>query len=66
MLSILLPLIAALPKAVAAAPEFASLFHELIKGYNSSDQEQLKSAYQAARDRSDSAESEFVQASRGD
>lgn len=62
----LIPLIQALPKVIAMAPEFENLFNEFVRNYNSTEQEQLKSAYQAARERSDSAQADFVQASRGD
>lgn len=64
--ALILSLVQGLPKVVAAAPEFANLFHELIKGFNTTEQDQLKSAYQAARDASDSAQEDFTDASRGD
>lgn len=64
-LALVLTLIQQLPKVVAAAPEFANLFHELIKGFGSHEQDQLKSAYAAARAASDSAQDDFVDASRG-
>lgn len=66
IVAVLLPLIQALPKVVAAAPEFKALFDEFVKGYNTTDQATLKSAYQEARDRSDSAQNDFLDASRGD
>lgn len=66
VLAVLLPLIEALPKVVAAAPAFVNLFNELISGFSEEDQTVLKTAYQAARDRSDSAQEDFTDASRGD
>ena len=66
LLAVILPLIEALPKVVAAAPEFKRLFDELISGFREEDQEVLKSAYQRARDASDSAQEDFQKASRGD
>jgi hypothetical protein len=64
-LTVILPLIEALPKVVAAAPEFKALFDQFIQGFNDHDQARLKTAYAVARDRSDSAQEDFVDASRG-
>lgn len=63
--TLILSLVQALPKVVAAAPEFKALFDQLLHGFNESEQAQLKSAYQTARDRSDSAQEDFQDASRG-
>lgn len=64
--AVLIPLIEALPKVVASAPAFINFFHEVISGFSKEDQDELKSAYQAARSRSDEAEAEFLKASGGD
>lgn len=64
--TMILTLIRALPQVVAAAPEFKALFDEFIKGFSDDEQEELKSAYQHARDTSDSAQQDFLDASRGD
>ena len=66
VLAVLLPLVQALPKVVAAAPEFVALFNQLISGFKQEDQDVLKAAYREARDRSDSAEADFIKASRGE
>jgi hypothetical protein len=66
LVAALIPLIEALPKVVASAPEFINLFHEFIKGFSEQEQEELKDAYQRARSRSDEAQAEFEQASRGE
>lgn len=64
--TLILGLVQALPKVVAAAPEFVALFDQFIGVFSDSEQSQLKTAYQAACDRSDSAEEDFLKASRGD
>ena len=64
-LATILPLIEALPKAVAAVPEFVSLFKGLMAGFNEEDQQRLKDAYARARGISDSAELDFILASHG-
>jgi hypothetical protein len=64
--AVLIPLIEALPKVVAAAPEFKKLFDAFVEGFKEDDQEELKSAYQRARDASDSAQNDFLDASRGE
>ena len=60
-----LNIIKAVPKVVAEAPAFKALFDQAITVFKPAEQEQLKSAYRAARDRSDDAQDDFVQASRG-
>lgn len=66
LVAALIPLIEALPKVVASAPEFINLFHEFISGFSEEDQTKLKNAYQVARSRSDEAQEEFEAASRGE
>lgn len=64
-LALLIPLIQALPKAVAAAPEFISLFNQIRAAYGEDEQEALKDAYARARGISDSAQVDFILASHG-
>ena len=63
--AVVLGIIHNLPKAIAAAAEFKELFNQLLKGFNSSEQAQLKDAYAHARERSDSAQADFQEASKG-
>lgn len=62
---VILGIIHNMPKAIAATAEFKELFDQLLKGFNSSEQAQLKDAYKHARERSDSAEADFIEASKG-
>lgn len=64
--AIVLGLIHNLPKAIAAASEFKALFDQILKGFNTQEQAQLKDAYQHARERSDSAQADFIKASQGE
>lgn len=61
-----LGLVEALPKVIAAAPEFKKLFDQVLLIFNEPEQEQLKTAYAKAREESDSAQEDFVKASKGD
>ena len=63
--SVLVKLIEALPAVVAAAPEFVNLFNEFLKSFKEDEQAELKSAYQRARQASDSAQQDFTEASKG-
>jgi hypothetical protein len=54
-----------LPKVIAAAPEFKNLFDQMIKAFQPHQQSQLKTAYAKAIETSDSAQADFVEASRG-
>lgn len=65
-ISTIVGLIDALPKVVAAAPEFEALFDQMVQAFKPHEQSQLKSAYQRARERSDSAQADFQKASRGE
>lgn len=61
-----LTLIEALPKVVAAAPEFKRLFEEgILPLFKPHEQTQLKESYRKAREGSDAAQADFVQAGRG-
>lgn len=64
--ALIIGLISALPKVVAAAPEFVRLFDELVKIFPKDEQDELKAAYQKAREASDSAQEDFQDASRGE
>lgn len=55
----------AAPKVIAAAPQFIELAHSVMPLFNGAQQEELKSALRAARERSDAAEADFVKAGRG-
>lgn len=50
--------------AGAAAPAFKALFEEVLPLFSSADQDRLKSAYQAAQERSDAAHEDVQQAAR--
>ena len=51
--------------AVAAAPEFIELAQSVMPIFTGAQQDELKSALAAARQRSDEAQADFVKASRG-
>lgn len=52
--------------AGAAAPAFKALFDTILPLFSDSEQDQLKEAYAAARQRSDDAQERFDDASRGE
>lgn len=53
------------PKIIAAAPQFAEIVHGVMPLFNGAQQDELKSALQQARQRSDEAQTDFVKAGRG-
>ena len=59
-------IIAAAPKAIAAAPQFVELVQGVMPIFNGAQQDELKAALAAARKRSDEAQADFVKAGRGD
>lgn len=58
-------IIANAPKVIAEAPHFVELVHGVLPIFNGAQQDELKSALAAARERSDAAQADFVQAGRG-
>jgi hypothetical protein len=58
--------ILALPKAIVTAAEFKDLFDKMLVAFSPTQQSQLKTAYQQAREGSDSAQADFQKASRGE
>lgn len=52
-------------QAVAAAPEFIELAQSVMPIFTGAQQDELKSALAAARQRSDDAQDDFVKAGRG-
>ena len=65
-ISTVLGIIKSAPAIIAKAPAFKALFDQALTVFSPAEQSELKAAYQAARDRSDAAQDDFVQASRGD
>ncbi len=55
----------AAPKVIAAAPQFIELAQSVMPLFNGAQQDELKSALQRARQRSDEAEADFIKAGRG-
>lgn len=53
------------PAIVAQAPAFKALFDQVVTVFKPAEQAELKSAYQAARDRSDDAQADFEEARKG-
>lgn len=58
-------IIANAPKAIAAAPQFVELVKGVLPIFSGAQQDELKAALAAARQRSDEAQADFVQAGRG-
>lgn len=57
--------LAAVQLAGAATPAFGALFAQAIKIFTPAEQDELKSAYETAKARSDQAQADFDDASRG-
>jgi hypothetical protein len=63
--SSVLSIIKGAPAIVAQAPAFKALFDQVLTVFKPGEQQQLKDAYAEARQRSDDAQDEFTDASRG-
>lgn len=61
----ILRIIRGAPAVIAQAPAFKELFDQVVTVFKPGEQEQLKSAYQQARQRSDEAQADFTKAGRG-
>lgn len=53
------------PAVIAAAPQFVEIVQGVMPIFNGAQQDELKSALAAARERSDDAQTDFVNAGRG-
>lgn len=51
--------------AVSAGPAFEALFQQVLPLFSKQEQDELKSAYAKAREGSDDAQDDFVNAGRG-